>query len=127
VRRPDSTYPVIVKPYKLDLSQIGETVRDEMKFTIENVSETDLDLSLIDDRKDLFQLELPETIPAGKTAEGILRLTDKGIEEEFEKSFTFSLSDETGTRFTVPIRRKIRVVGGQQTSAPGYGADESKP
>jgi hypothetical protein len=69
VRRPDSTYPVIVKPYKLDLSQIGETVRDEMKFTIENVSETDLDLSLIDDRKDLFQLELPETIPAGKTAE----------------------------------------------------------
>lgn len=122
VRRPDSTYPVVVKPYKLDLSQIGEKVRDEIKFTIQNVSEQDLDLNVVAGRPEFFTIEFPESVAAGKTAEGILTLTPDAIEQEFEKSFTFQVSDETGTRFTVPVKRKIRKPAAETpTAAKGYG------
>jgi len=122
VRRPDSTYPVIVKPYKLDLSQIGNTVRKEIKFTIRNVSDQDLGLSVISARPDLFTVSLPNNIGANESGEGVLTLTEEGIASEFEKSFTFELNDETTTRFTVPVKRTIRQPA-NQTAKPvkGYG------
>lgn len=120
VRRPDSTFPVIIKPYKLDLSQIGDKVRDEIKFTIRNVSDQKLSLKLVSGRADLFSVKLPESIEPGQTGEAILTLTKGGIEEEFEKSFTFELNDETTTRFSVPVKRTIRKT---MTAEPvqGYG------
>jgi hypothetical protein len=120
VRRPDSTFPVIVKPYKLDLSQIADKVRDEIKFTIRNVSDQKLSMKLVSGRADLFQVTLPESIEPGQTGEGVLTLTKAGIDTEFEKSFTFELDDETTTRFSVPVKRAIR---NTMTSEPvqGYG------
>jgi len=108
VRRPDSTYPVIVKPYKLDISQFGEKVRDEMKFTISNVSEQDLTLKMIYYQHDLFEIDLPESIAAGKSAEGVLRLKDPALDMSLEKSFTFELNDDAASRFTVPIKRTVK-------------------
>lgn len=120
VRRPDSTYPVIVKPYKLDISQLADQVRHDMKFTIRNVSDQKLSLKVISGRDDLFKVSLPKSIEAGQTGEAILTLTETGLEEEFEKSFTFELDDETTTRFTVPVKRSIRK---PMTAEPvkGYG------
>ena len=108
VRRPDSTYPVIVKPYKLDISQFGEKVRDEMKFTISNVSEQDLDLSMVYFPEDLVEIDLPASIPAHKSAEGVLRLKEPAINQSLEKSFTFELNDSNKSRFTVPIKRTVK-------------------
>ncbi len=121
IDRPDSTYPVIVKPYKLDLSQFGETVRDEVKFTISNVSEEDLQVSLIAAKKDYFTVNLPKVVKAGQTAEGTLRLTEQGTKISFEKSLTFQVSDMAGSRFTVPVKRTMRTPGLQATPAKGYG------
>ncbi|MBU0982710.1 MAG: hypothetical protein KKA42_02500 [candidate division Zixibacteria bacterium] len=108
VRRPDSTYPVIVKPYKLDVSQFGEKVRDEMKFTLTNVSETNLTVTLVDEPYGYATVQLPEVIEAGKSAEGIIHLNADALDQSFEKSFTFELDDEQTSRFTVPVKRTVR-------------------
>ena len=118
VRRPDSTYPVIVKPYKLDLTQQGDRVRDEIRFTIRNVSDQPLDLGVVATRDEYFSLELPKSVPAGGAAEGVLKLTEKGIASEFEKSFTFEVSDATTTRYTLPVKRSVQPL----STAPGFGA-----
>lgn len=126
VDRPDSTYPVIVKPYKLDLSQFGETVRNEVKFTISNVSDEDLKLSLISWKKDYFTVSLPKAVKAGQTAEGMVTLTDYGTKISFEKSFTIQLSDMAGSRFTIPVKRTMRTPGLQAAPAKGYGEQGKK-
>jgi hypothetical protein len=99
---------VTIKPYKVDLSQFSERVRDEMKFTIHNISEEDLDISLVSWANNFFVVDMPEKVEAGKTAEAIVTLTDEAIEQSFEKSLTIELSDKTKSRFTIPVKRTIR-------------------
>jgi hypothetical protein len=106
--RPDSTYPVIIKPYKVDISQFGEQTRDQMTFSISNVSDADLHPTLVSVDENAFTVTLPATIRAGETAEGVVQLTAKALTESFEKSFTFSLSDGSSTRFTVPVKRTVK-------------------
>jgi len=106
--RPDSTYPIQIKPYKLDISQFGDKVRDEMKFTISNVSDLDLELKLVAYPVEFASVELPKSIQAGKSASGTVKLTSAGIESDFEKSFTLELNDEPKSRFTVPIKRTVK-------------------
>jgi len=108
VARPDSTYPVVCKPYKLDISQFGEKVRSRMEFQITNVSEQDLEISLIDRPEGLFELMLPENIKAGQTATASIQLHEDGIESSFEKSITIELNDTQSSRFTIPIKRNLR-------------------
>jgi hypothetical protein len=120
MRRPDSTYPVIIKPYKLDISQFGEKVRDQMKFTISNVSDKPLDLTAAAVPDDLLTLTLPKSVPAGKSAEGFIKLKPDALKKEFEKSLTIQLSDEKLTRFTIPVKRALRLPGDttQAASSP---------
>ena len=109
VVRPDSTFPVIIKPYKLDVSQFGEKVRDEMSFTITNVSEQDLTPTLVSWPPSMLEVvELPKKIEAGKSAEGRIKIREDKLSESFEKSFTFELNDESKSRFTVPVKRKVK-------------------
>jgi hypothetical protein len=111
MRRPDSTYPIIIKPYKLDISQFGEKVRDQMKFTISNVSDKPLDLSMVAVPTELLTLTLPKSVPAGKSAEGMIKLKPDALKKEFEKSVTIELGDGKATRFTIPVKRALRVPG----------------
>jgi hypothetical protein len=116
--RPDSTYPILIKPYKLDLTQFGEKVRSETKFTIENISDKDLDLSLVYSPSELINLTLPKVVKAGKTAEGVAKLTKAGVDAEFEKAITLQLSDEKSSRFTIPVKRSIRKPGQETAATP---------
>jgi hypothetical protein len=120
VPRPDSTYPLVIKPYKIDISQYGEKTRDEITFMIENVSMTDLNVNLIASRPELWDLVLPETIKAQSTGEATLKLRPDAEKEQFEKSFTIEVNDEQTSRFTVPVRRFIREQTGG-TTAGGTG------
>lgn len=115
--RPDSTYPLVIKPYKLDISQFGEKVRDEMKFNLTNVSDQDIEITLVDRPEGYFDLELPDKVEAGKTAHGVLRLHDDTIELSFEKSITIQLNDEQSSRFTIPVKRTKRSIGEPATAA----------
>lgn len=107
VARPDSTYPLVFNPYKLDLSQFGEKVRENITFDITNVSDEDLRIEVIATRDNLWELELPESIGAGKTEKAMLKLTDEGLETSFEKSFTVEVDDRRNSRFTMPVKRSI--------------------
>lgn len=107
VINPDSTHPIAIHPYKLDVSQFGSKTRDEMTFTIENRSGTPVNLTLVDRPEGLFTLELPETIAAGASAEGKLRVNDDALAKTFEKSFTIQLNDIEHSRFTIPVKREL--------------------
>lgn len=108
VYHPDSTYPVIIKPYKLDISQFGDKSRTEMNFTVENVSDRDLTLSIIAVPRELVEMKLPGVIKAGKSVQGTLKIKKGKEMTEFQKAFTFEVNDNTRSRFTVPITRQIR-------------------
>lgn len=108
VIRPDSTFPVVFHPYKLDLSQYGEIVRDRAKFTITNVSEDDLIIKLVESVDDFGTLSLPDTVKAGGSVEAELLLNASVLSESFEKSITFEVNGSQPSRFTLPVRRKLK-------------------
>jgi len=120
IERPDSLYPLLVNPYKLDLLQLGDKVRDELSFNITNISEDKVNLSVVSQPIGYFKIELPESISAGKTAQGKIKLLDDSLEKNFQKSFTIELDDEKTTRYTIPVKRSIRKSGGQ-AKAPVTG------
>ena len=118
--RPDSTYPIVIKPYKLDISQFSQTkIRDEMKFNITNMSDEDLKVALISKPEGMFDLTLPNKVEAGKSAQGTLKLRPEAVETSFEKSFTIELSDSKSTRFTVPVKRKVQNPGQVDAQSSG--------
>jgi len=111
ITRPDSTYPVVINPYKLDLSQFTTKVRDKITFKISNVSDMELHPSLVYASSDLFDIELPGSIAAGAEAEGVLKLKEAALDLSFEKSVTIQFDDEKESRFTIPVKRTVRVAG----------------
>ena len=108
VTRPDSTYPLIINPYKLDLSQGTEKIIDKIEFTVKNVSDAKLDLQLVSHAYDFFEVELPKSIGAGESAKGKLKLLSVSLGKSFEKSFTIEVSDTNKSRFTVPVKRTLK-------------------
>jgi len=79
-----------------------------MRFTITNVSDRTVSLTMVAGLPGTFDIELPEKIEAGKSASGKLTLTAEALESEFEKSFTFQVDDERNSRFTVPVKRSMK-------------------
>jgi hypothetical protein len=106
--RPDSTYPIVVRPYKLDISQFGEKVRDRMKFTIANVSDKEVEVRLVAGASKYAEISLPKKIGAGQSGSGEVVLLSDVLDKSFEKSFTFEVKAETPVRFTVPIKRSMK-------------------
>ena len=111
--RPDSTYPIRIVPYKVDLSQFSDKVIDKAEFVITNVSEEPLDISMIAFAQDYFSVKLPDKVKPGETVSGIIKINDDYLAKSFNKSFTIELSDPQSSRFTVPIKRTIRTPGNQ--------------
>ncbi len=125
VINPDSTYPIRIKPYKFDVSQFGEKTVDSREFLIENVSDSDLDIALVDMPYGMFTIKLPKRVKAGQTEKGILTLNRDYLDKEFEKSLTIELSDAAKSRFTVPVKRTLRVPGGN--TAAGKATVQQPP
>lgn len=108
VTRPDSTYPVVIKPYKLDMTQFGEKARSETKFSMMNLTQAPLTPIIVSTQNDYFQVTLPKSIPAGGSAEGTVMVKPDVMEKAFDKSFTIELNDESHSRFTIPVKRQLR-------------------
>ncbi|MCX6834746.1 MAG: DUF1573 domain-containing protein [candidate division Zixibacteria bacterium] len=108
ITRPDSTYPIQVRPYKLDISQFGQTVRDHMRFSISNVSDQAISINLVSSADDLMTVTFPEQVAAGKSGEGSLKLNESAQAQSFETSITLQLNDSASTRYTIPIKRTVQ-------------------
>lgn len=107
VRQPDSTYPAVFKPYRLFVSKAGDVDVNEMYFTVNNVSDQDLNMTLVSKPFGYFDLNIPDKIPAGKTVECYLKVNPEHLAEAFEKSLTFEFDDPTRTRITIPVVRRL--------------------
>jgi hypothetical protein len=105
--RPDTIKPVQIVPYKLDISQYADHVRDKIDFEIKNVSNQDLDLNLVAYPKDLVTVQLPSKVAAGQSASATVTINPDVLDKNFERSFTFQVNDKDASRFTVPMIRKI--------------------
>jgi hypothetical protein len=111
IAKPDSTYPIVIKPYKVDLSQFGDKERTEVKFTIQNVSDKSVVPTLVSSADDFVTVKLPKSIAAGKTVEAVIKIKKEAEAKPFNKSITLQLNDEKSSRFTIPITRTLRGTG----------------
>jgi hypothetical protein len=116
MNRPDSTYPIVIKPYKLDMTQFGEKIRSDIKFTIANVSDKAVTAKIIAAPDELIDVTLPKAIPPGKTGEGTVKIKKTALDKAFEKCVTIQLDDEKSTRFTIPIKRTLRTTAVEPTA-----------
>lgn len=110
--RPDSAYPITIKPYKLDISQFGEKKRIKAGFTINNVSKLDLEIQVIDFQSRFIEVDFETTvIKAGESASGKVTINSAKVDQSFEKSITFVVKGESQkkpVRFTLPVKRTVR-------------------
>ncbi len=105
--RPDSTYPIIVKPHKLDFSRLADSAEPEMTFTLHNVYSEPLQVDIVDYPDDLLAITMPTEIPVKGSSDGTVRLIDPNSTAAFEKSITIEVNDLTGSRFTIPVMRSV--------------------
>ena len=126
VPRPDSTFPIIITPYKVDLSQLGEKVIEKQPIRIKNVSESPLDIKMVASEDSYFDVDLPESVGPGEEVQGLVQLKGDVHSESFEKSFTIELippesASIATSRFTVPVKRTVRMNQAGGRTMPGQG------
>jgi hypothetical protein len=109
IPEPDSMIPLRIQPFNLDVSQFTSTPRRKASFQITNVGDRDYAITLIDWSKRHFDVKLPNRIKAGGSIEGIVEVNEDMVDKEFEQSLTFEIDDELNTRYTIPVKRMVRI------------------
>lgn len=107
--KPETMTPILISPFKVDISQFSKKVRRKSSFTIKNLSNQDYNLTLLRISTDKFIVELPEKVLAGETVKGRVVLNESAIEENLEESFTFAINDKLNSHFTLPVKRIYRM------------------
>lgn len=110
VSKPDSTFPVVLKPFKFDIIGSNDTTAVQLEFTINNVSRQTLTPRLVSSPKSLLSVSLPELIPPGRSGQATVKIKGAGLNETFEKSITLEFDDPAKSRFTVPIAHRLSVM-----------------
>jgi hypothetical protein len=108
IPRPDSARPLVLEPFKLDVSQFGNEVRDRVTFSLVNTTNDSFELTMIDGVDEYATLTLPSTIGPRDTVVAELVLKPEVLGKDLTESFTFQVEDRFRTRYTVPVRRKLR-------------------
>lgn len=116
VTKPDSTYPIVIQPPRIEFAAGDST--ETMEFTITNKSDGALSPRVVSAPSRLVSIILPPSIPAGESSIGSVTLKKAGLKAEFEKSVTVQLNDQAKSRFTIPIKR-----AGATSVAVPMGAD----
>lgn len=103
VSEPESTFPVVLKPFKLDFTTPNDTTPVQLKFTIANVSRQPLTPKLISAPHSLLSVALPTSIAPGGSGRATVTIEKSSLKSVFEKSITLEFDDKANTRYTVPI------------------------
>ncbi len=106
---PDTVKPIHLSPSRLDVSQFKPKVRKKAKFWIHNTDSVDYRIKVIDYADKVFDIKMPELIPAHDSAWGGVIVKDDYIETEFEHSITFEVDDGSGLRYSLPVKRMYKV------------------
>jgi uncharacterized protein DUF1573 len=105
----ESTYPLVISPFVVNFTQAGNKQNNEFVITLSNVSEQDLELSLIDFADEIFDVKLPNKIKAGQAAKAKIKLNEESQAEAFVKSITIEVNDANKSRFTIPVKQNIKL------------------
>lgn len=100
---PDSTYPLIISPFKLNIASDNKKSSNEIKFQIKNISDISVSLSKVYVPESLYSVDLPLKIEPGKTFDASIKLTGDGLTSNFENSFTIEADIGSKYRFTIPV------------------------
>lgn len=105
--KPDSTFPIIIKPFKLNMAQTSDTLPTEVRFSIVNVSSQTFAPIVVSSQDALFKVTMPKSIAPGEAAEGYIRMKEDSPYISFDKSITIQLDDAKHSRFTIPVKRSL--------------------
>jgi hypothetical protein len=111
---PDSAYPIVIKPPRLDFVQTDPNNSKEVEFTLTNISDEDLKLLPISINETIFDVKLPRKLKAGQSRSAVIKVNRDYLDREIEKSITFELSDKEQTRYTVPVRQSVPNISGDK-------------
>lgn len=104
----EDAWPAVLRPDILDVSQYGEKTRRRGRFHLENRSDEDLRVSVVDSALKSFEIKIPDEVKAGETIEGRIRVREDKVTSDFTESVTLRI-DGTETQFyTLPVMRRYR-------------------
>ena len=106
----NESWPISLRPDGLDVSQYGTKTRRMGKFHIENRSDEDFRVSVVDTALKAFEIRLPDDLKAGETIEGKVRVRDDRLESDFDESVTFMIEGKETYYYTLPVRRRYRPI-----------------
>ncbi|MFZ1685658.1 MAG: DUF1573 domain-containing protein [Candidatus Zixiibacteriota bacterium] len=106
---PDSARPLSIMPFRVELSQIQGTSIDSVVLKFSNFGSGPVTLNMVSTVPKEFSYALPDTLRAGETRQGIVRILPGMKDKEFKSSMTIEWKSADGQsgRFTVPVRRKL--------------------
>ncbi len=104
-KNPDTTYyPIVISPPSIGMFAPAGGHVDTATFEITNISNSQLNISLIAAPDDLIEVTLPTTLEPSETTEGFIKVKPDPGTESFKKSITIEVDDEVATRFTLPVQ-----------------------
>ncbi len=104
-QHPDSEYfPLKITPPKVYMSPSTMRGGDSLAFTIENLSDSTLHISVIDLPDDYVKVRLPAVLQPHESATAVVRLNSSKRTQSFFRSVTIEVDDDARTRFTIPIQ-----------------------
>ena len=106
---PEKGEQLVLSPASLDISQFTQQPRRKGKFLISNRSDRAYKITIVDYAADFFDVDMPKKIGAGETVEGVITVHKNRITEEFDHSVTFMIDDDLEQRYTLPIKRQVRI------------------
>ncbi len=114
---PKSDLPLQISPLPVDVSQFTATPRAKAGFMITNQGGQDLNIKIVDNYNKSFTIDMPNKVKAGESIEGTIKVKDGMLSEEFGESFTIEIDNLEQQRYSVPVKRMVRVKGGDAASA----------
>jgi hypothetical protein len=105
----DSARPLGIRPFRVELSRMQGTSIDSVLLKLTNFSTSPMVLSVVTNVPKEYAYVLPDTLPAGATKQGLVRIDPSMLDKEFKSSLTIEWKNAEGQtgRFTIPIRRKL--------------------
>ncbi len=103
VELPDTTLEVFCRPEGLIFESPHKTDKLTKTFHLVNNSKTDLVVQLIATSEKGYELELPETVPAGGFATGTVRIDAEYTKDPWEGSFTLELGSPSTEMYRLTV------------------------
>ena len=99
--------PISFKPFRFNLTIFDKKSINEIKFTVKNSSDSDINIKLLSILPKECELKIPEKVKAKSEQSGYIKVKPEFIDKEFKSSITILCDDPKETRMTIPILRKI--------------------